>query len=46
MPPKKKKSVREGNVEYMLGSKSARLRTHDGKFASDPLNKIFGKKRR
>jgi hypothetical protein len=45
-PRKKKKTVQEGNLEYMLGSKKARLRSRDGRFASDPLDKILGKKKK
>ena len=45
-PKKKKKSVQEGNLEYMLGSKSARLRNRNGTYATDPLDKILGKKKK
>jgi hypothetical protein len=47
--PKKKTTVLEGNVDHLFGGKT-RLRTSDGKYTSDPVQKMndsfFGKKKK
>ena len=46
MPPKRKKTVSDSNLDYHIGVKGAKLRSSDGKFKADPLDKILGKKKK
>ncbi len=46
MPTKRKKSVLEGNMDFLIGKQGAKPRSGDGKFASNPLTKLTGKKKK